>query len=689
MLLMDDRTAERERIFKTAQYLHGKLGLSIFPAHHPWEPPFPWVPDWDGEKHCGKRPAIRWTRLQTAPPTEEEVKAWWGGDGLFNICIPTGGYNGINAIDSDSEDALAWMIRELPETSARVTSSLPHRQHWFYRADPGREIRNTVRLNTTDGRLALDVRGTGGYVIGPSSRHKSGAIYTRTEGTKQWTAHGIGTLPTLPSSLSLTVEPPPPVPSIEKWFGQDEAKLARAEGWIKKRSPAVSGEGGDLQTFITAANLLQDFDLPEHYAWHLLCEWNMRCSPPWSERDLKYKFECAKRYGKHAQGQKLVDREAMDFSVADAIFSQLSTRQAARQDDQGTDAPSSPATGGSVLDELVSVDQVTASRPEFIIYPWLLRREICLLGGDGGMGKSMIATAITSALTGGYGIPGVTIEAQGPVLFFSAEDDIDTILKPRLDAAGADTRLVKAYPMHKQGFVFDAANMAKFEGYLAALKPVMVVIDPIVAFCEAGVDMAKANHVRTILDRLRRAAVEHGTCVLVVAHYNKSGDIYGSVDFKNRARSVLQVYRDPEDDRKMFVAHAKGNYAEKANAVGYQLEQVDPEDRLSCRLKWIAPRRSWTAQELQAAQVSDIDRAAIREAEDFLLQELVGGKVPTFDVNKAARNNAISSQVLGIARRRLGVEMFKSGFGQEAEWFYQLSRGEGDVNLEDAGVVPV
>jgi putative DNA primase/helicase len=57
--------------------------------------------------------------------------------------------------------------------------------------------------------------------------------------------------------------------------------------------PAVSGERGHDQTFRAACALVLGFDLPVEDAYPLLEEWNERCQPPWTEKELLHKLEDA------------------------------------------------------------------------------------------------------------------------------------------------------------------------------------------------------------------------------------------------------------------------------------------------------------------------------------------------------------------------------------------------------------
>lgn len=667
----DLRAEEQARLAKTALYLWG-IGLSIFPVHHPWEPPQPWVENWDPDKMAGKRPAVRWKRYQDERPSKLDVEAWWWNDEgtLYNIGLPTGALNGFDVVDADSLQALEWMRRHLPETPAMVVSSAPYKQHWLYAHRDG--VGNSAKLQTEGGKLALDVRGTGGYVLAPNSRHRSGALYSRAADSAVWTPEMVATLPLLPEVVRVVAEQPPPPPLVP-YTGGDAYK--RASRWMEKRDPAVAGQGGDAHTYATAAFLVRDFALTDAEAWSLLTLWNLSCQPPWSERDLKEKLENAKRYARNAAGGKLAERQLEPLPAR--ILMPWEKDQEARL------VTEAEVAGDDPLAELISMDTVVPRDVEFAIFPWLPIGEIALLSGDGGTGKSTVAAQIATAITGGPGIPGLPAERTGPVLYFSAEDDPDTVLKPRLMAAGVtDFSMIKAYPVHEKGFAFDEANIRKFESFVAALRPVLVVIDPIVAFMEASIDMNIANQVRPVLQRLRFIAAAYQCSIVIVVHHNKAGAVYGTVDFRNRCRSALMVFRDPENDDRYYVAHEKANYAAPAPAVPYSIEQMDPDDRRSTRLRWGRASRNWTAGELRSAQVHDNDRAAISEAEDFLIHELTDGRVPADQIMRRAQKLGFSKQQVMLARRRLQIEVLRVGYGDQAEWYYRM-RTASEVEMDE------
>lgn len=68
----------------------------------------------------------------------------------------------------------------------------------------------------------------------------------------------------------------------------------RARRYLARMEASVSGSGGHNALFAAACALAKGFDLPEDLALRLLAEdFNPRCAPPWSERELRHKVKQA------------------------------------------------------------------------------------------------------------------------------------------------------------------------------------------------------------------------------------------------------------------------------------------------------------------------------------------------------------------------------------------------------------
>ncbi|MBM2813129.1 MAG: hypothetical protein HW416_3888, partial [Chloroflexi bacterium] len=69
--------------------------------------------------------------------------------------------------------------------------------------------------------------------------------------------------------------------------------LERARRYLSALPPAIAGQHGDLHTFRVCCRLVRGFAMPDADALSLLAEWNARCEPPWSERELTEKVRRA------------------------------------------------------------------------------------------------------------------------------------------------------------------------------------------------------------------------------------------------------------------------------------------------------------------------------------------------------------------------------------------------------------
>jgi hypothetical protein len=75
--------------------------------------------------------------------------------------------------------------------------------------------------------------------------------------------------------------------------------------WLLSQEPAVEGAHGDHHTFSVCCGVAQDYDLDEDDAFDVLQEWNARCTPPWSDDDLRDKIRGVPKYASQERGAKL------------------------------------------------------------------------------------------------------------------------------------------------------------------------------------------------------------------------------------------------------------------------------------------------------------------------------------------------------------------------------------------------
>lgn len=130
-------------------------GLSVFPIIRP-----------------SKQPALdSWAPHQTRRATPEELAAWEPCG--YNTGVATGIVSGCFVLDLDNTDALLDAMQfGLPQT---FTVKTPRGWHYYFQ-HPGFQVRNRVGPKWTGGIVGWDIRGDGGYVVGPGSHYDPTAV---------------------------------------------------------------------------------------------------------------------------------------------------------------------------------------------------------------------------------------------------------------------------------------------------------------------------------------------------------------------------------------------------------------------------------------------------------------------------------------------------------------------------------
>ena len=109
-----------------------------------------------------------------------------------------------------------------------------------------------------------------------------------------------------PADFPKPPQPPthPPLPSLPT----DRNAIERARQYMAAVPPAISGQHGDVHTFRVCCRVVRGFALDDDEALAVLRDWNSRCEPPWSDRELINKLSRARRYGREPIGGLIEER---------------------------------------------------------------------------------------------------------------------------------------------------------------------------------------------------------------------------------------------------------------------------------------------------------------------------------------------------------------------------------------------
>jgi hypothetical protein len=271
---------------------------------------------------------------------------------IANVAVATGEPSGASVLDVDDSNALAKLIAQhgpFPQTWLAQTGSGGY--HYFFRHDERwANVKNSVKFAGS-----LDVRTTGGYVLLPPSLHKTGNEYRwivapdacELATAPDWlmallprheSGDSIGSSAACPRQGDLqaveSVSQAKPTPTT----GTDTFTLQRASSlleravlYLEKTPPAIAFQGGHNHTYNVACLLCELFGaLTDDDLLSALESWNSRCSPPWTEKELRHKLASARSKvvtqetpTPHAETENAVDWPVLEDAAYHGIVGEI------------------------------------------------------------------------------------------------------------------------------------------------------------------------------------------------------------------------------------------------------------------------------------------------------------------------------------------------------------------------------
>ena len=243
-----------------------------------------------------KKPPLTPHGFMDASSDPAQIEAWWTASPLANIGIATGKASGIVVLDVDAPNgghkhdgatSLAEAGVTLPETAVAETPS--GGRHYFFRYYPGAKSATNLAVGGKK-LMGVDVKGDGGYVVGVGSVI-DGRPY-------RWISD-TANLADFPEELKVTErearpkqEPPRRLPASNEIHSNEI--YIRAVKYLAKMPEAISGEEGHKALLKAASHLVVGFNLDDETAFFILKnEYNPRCQPPWSDKELRHKIQDA------------------------------------------------------------------------------------------------------------------------------------------------------------------------------------------------------------------------------------------------------------------------------------------------------------------------------------------------------------------------------------------------------------
>lgn len=551
--------------------------------------------------------------FQDATKVAAVIANWWTQWPDASIGIPTGAVSGIWVLDVDprhngGEGLQALEAHgQLPETVQAETGG--GGTHLWFKM-PGVEVRNSAGVLGP----GLDIRGEGGYVIVPPSKHPQGQYRWVISPFESTPAEG----PRWLTNLLHTPRAPAPVvlSTVGVQEGARNATLLSLGGTMRKRGFS-----------------------PESIREALRKENASRCHPPLDEKEVDAIVQSLLRY---APG--------------------LPTPVPDRHGEEST-AP---------VVTWVPYSAIVATRVSWLWYPYIPLGRLTSIEGNPGDGKSWFALAVAAQLSHGYWYLQVageeSVRTPAVTLYLSCEDNPNDTLRPRLDILGANLPNVLHLTAHNTQGEFVLLKLDDIPSLRHAILSTgakLLLIDPVQAYLPKGTDMNKAEHMRPVLAALNALAEETNCAIVLIRHFGKAvRDVtlhraIGSVDFAAAVRSVLVVGRDQRDETptgesRHVVLQVKNNIAQKGLPLGFTLKQDE--------FTWTAS--TMTEEEFSRSPLDEQDEAGPRaEAKEFLHELLQDGPCVVKDIRKQNTERGGNWRTVQRARNDLKIKSYKDSTG--------------------------
>jgi hypothetical protein len=316
-----------------------------------------------------------------------------------------------------------------------------------------------------------------------------------------------------------------------------------------------------------------------------------------------------------------------------------------------------------------------------------------ILAGQGGIAKSTIISDIIGKATRGT-LPGSYVGRPIAVGVISPEDDMESVLVPRLMAADADlTKIVSlsTVKVTNEGRAWTTLpnigdDLPALEDQIREHGIKLLVVDPLVSIM-SGSSISQSD-VRRNFDPLSALAAELEFAVLAVAHFGKSGDkagdrLSGSHAFRDIARSLIVAAVDEETGHRIVTVE-KSNYSQTMPSDAYEIESV-PVDLSDGHTQSVGRARHIGGSSLTVQDLMDRDRDDHSSLSNLSQQilDVVAGRPSGVGADEVA---TVVHEDIGKVRKYLNRAVNRGDIERrERGVFAPVSRGSSGSSGSSAG----
>jgi hypothetical protein len=421
------------------------------------------------------------------------------------VGIVTGSISGLVVVDVDTSDngRAEEIANRFPTTLVSRTGS--GGTHLFYHHPDPFQTRFPNRVNK---QSKTDIRGDGGFVVAPPSMHSNGSLYS-------WVLHDLSRVPTLPLTALPLIFP---------------GMSNQAEGdkdWILEALQGV-GEGERNSTAARLAGYWIHKGIPEDVIIGMLLDWNIKNTPPLRSSEIERTVRSVWETASRETDRKFQDKPSTSLRVREP----------------------EPSTTMEDPFSLVPFSEYMATfggQPiNWVIEKWMPDKTIMLMVAPPGAYKTWMLLDLAISVASGTKFLGhYPVLSKGPVIIIQQEDfhgqiaeRIGIIVESRFGmvsgyrSSDEDFGLQSApnlpiYLHAARRFKFsDSVVLTALESHIAAIRPRLVILDPLYSAGETDDYMAKTV---TQMFAFKSMRDRYG-CSFLMAHHTKKHNDAGGQD---------------------------------------------------------------------------------------------------------------------------------------------------------------
>ncbi|MGL6225264.1 MAG: AAA family ATPase, partial [Thermoguttaceae bacterium] len=367
------------------------------------------------------------------------------------------------------------------------------------------------------------------------------------------------------------------------WATPDDVR-DRASKYVANCPNSVSGQGGHNATMVVANALVWGFALDDESAFEILSkEYNPRCEPEWSEKELRHKISQVHLHSPDKPYAWLLN----ETRESEAGFRDAAQSWGEQKTNNRSDR-TIVSSGSEIEVELVPFSSIKTKPVEWLLQDMVALGTVTVFAGKPGIGKSFLTCFLASKVSSDseYLFRESAIP-KGSVIMINAEDP-ESVIQERLKNGQANSDKVlrpkalsqdktKEGETVKTEVPLTLESVGSFRTMLEQTPDCrLIVIDPVSAFY-GDIKEHSNTEIRAVLSQLKALAEKHKVAFVLISHTNKSDStdssnrLHGSRGLQAAARAVWFVVHD-EDTGLNTVCCDKTNLSENRAGFTYSLQ---------------------------------------------------------------------------------------------------------------------